>query len=351
MGTRTDAALARVVAARADLAEEVDRLEAAGRAAVDIPAKIKRSPAKAAAIAGGGAFLVLGGPKRVFRKARKAVTGREEAPLPKSLLPKDIEKSLKKIGTDGDQVRGTIERDFAKYLDDRAKERKKEGIQAAVAGLALTALRADRHPGRPPGRRADVRPECARVPGAAPEDPRATGDGRGGGEGRRGATSRSGERRRSSERVAARLATGEWRNGRRAGLRSRCRVSGVWVRVPRARSAKNVGAPTTADEHGYGRLVGGQRPERCPHQVLDVAVVAVDALGPGVDQLAFALVRQPPRLAPFVERGHLRGRVSGSARRAPRGRRRSPRSVVEAPQGGREHLAGEIGRAREVVRP
>ena len=141
MGTRTDAALAEVLAAREGLAEEIDRLEAAGRAAVDIPAKIKRSPAKAAAIAGGGAFLVLGGPKRVYRKARKAVTGREEAPLPKSLLPKDIEKALKKIGSDGDEVRGTIERDFAKYLDVRAKERRKEGIQAATIGILTAALR------------------------------------------------------------------------------------------------------------------------------------------------------------------------------------------------------------------
>lgn len=141
MGTRTDAALAQVVAARADLANEVDRLEAAGRMAVDIPAKIKRSPAKAAAIAGGAAFVVVGGPRRVFRRARKAVTGHEEAPLPKALLPKDIEKALKRIGTDGDQVRGTIERDFAKYLDDRAKERRKEGITAAVLGLATAALR------------------------------------------------------------------------------------------------------------------------------------------------------------------------------------------------------------------
>ena len=141
MGTRTDAALAEVLAARDGLAEEIDRLEASGRAAVDIPAKIKRSPAKAAAIAGGGAFLVLGGPKRVYRKARKAITGREEAPLPKSLLPKDIDKALKKLGSDGDQVRGTIERDFAKYLDDRAKERRKEGIVAGLTAIAVAALR------------------------------------------------------------------------------------------------------------------------------------------------------------------------------------------------------------------
>ena len=141
MGTRTDAALAEVLAAREGLAEEIDRPEAAGRAAVDIPAKIRRSPAKAAAIAGGGAFLVLGGPKRVYRKARKAVTGREDAPLPKSLLPKDIDKALRKIGSDGDEVRGTIERDFAKYLDVRAKERRKEGIQAATIGILTAALR------------------------------------------------------------------------------------------------------------------------------------------------------------------------------------------------------------------
>jgi hypothetical protein len=141
VGTRTDAALAQVVAAREDVAEQVDRLEAAGRAAVDIPAKVRRSPAKAAAIAGGGAFLVLGGPRRVYRRARKAITGKEEAPLPKSLLPKEIDKALRKIGTDGDQVRGTIERDFSKYLDDRAKDRRKEGIVAGVTALAVAALR------------------------------------------------------------------------------------------------------------------------------------------------------------------------------------------------------------------
>ena len=141
MGSRTDAALAQVVAARADLAEEVDRLEAAGRAAVDIPAKIRRSPAKAAGVAGGAAFVALGGPRRLFRRARRVVTGRDEPTLPKSMLPKEVDNALKKLGTDGDKVRGTIEREFARYLDDRAKERKKEGIVAAGVALATNALR------------------------------------------------------------------------------------------------------------------------------------------------------------------------------------------------------------------
>ena len=140
MGTRTDAALAQVVAARADLGEQVDRLEAAGRAAVDVPAKVRANPAKAAGIAAGGAFLAVGGPKRLFRRARTAITGKE-AELPSELLPKDVEKALKKLGTDGRKVRGSLERDFAKYLDDRSKERKKEGITAGITALALSAIR------------------------------------------------------------------------------------------------------------------------------------------------------------------------------------------------------------------
>jgi hypothetical protein len=140
VGTRTDAALAQVVAARAQFDTELDRLEAAGRAAVDVPAKIKRSPVKAAGVAAGAAFLVAGGPKRLFRRAKRAIRG-EEVALPESLLPDEIEKAVRKLGSDGKQVRGTLEREFAKYLDDRAKERKKEGIVAAATGIALGALR------------------------------------------------------------------------------------------------------------------------------------------------------------------------------------------------------------------
>jgi hypothetical protein len=140
VGTRTDAALAQVVAARAELAEDLEELEAAGRAAVDIPAKIRRAPAKAAGVAAGAAFVALGGPKRVFRRAKRAVTGREEE-LPSELLPKEVEKTLRKLGTDGRKVRGTLEREFARYLDTRAKERRKEGILAAGVALATGVLR------------------------------------------------------------------------------------------------------------------------------------------------------------------------------------------------------------------
>jgi len=122
VATETDAARDRVLAARASLGEELETLEASARSAIDIPAKIKRSPAKAAAVVGGTAFLALGGPRRVFRAGKRAVTGEPE-PLPPSMLPKEIDKSLRALGDDGKKVRGALERDFAAYAKQRAKDR------------------------------------------------------------------------------------------------------------------------------------------------------------------------------------------------------------------------------------
>jgi len=123
VATPTDAARDRVLAARADLAEEFQILEASGRAAVDIPAKVRRSPAKAAAVAGGLGFLALKGPQRLFGLGRRVVRGKDK-PLPKTMLPEEIEKSLRKLGSDGDRVRGTLERDFAAYAAQKEKSRR-----------------------------------------------------------------------------------------------------------------------------------------------------------------------------------------------------------------------------------
>ena len=122
MATETDAARDRVLAARAALGEELEVLEASARAAVDIPAKVRRSPGKTAAIAGGAAFLVLGGPRRLFRRAKRTVTGPPE-PLPESMLPDQIERALRELGDDGAAVRGALERDFAAYAKQAQRDR------------------------------------------------------------------------------------------------------------------------------------------------------------------------------------------------------------------------------------
>lgn len=129
MATEQDAARDRVLAARAELDEQLQRLEASARAAVDIPARVRRSPARAAAVAGGVGFLALRGPQRLIGAAKRAIRG-EPAPLPEAMLPEEIEKTLKKLGKDGEKVRGALERDFADYAKQAQKQR--QGIATAL---------------------------------------------------------------------------------------------------------------------------------------------------------------------------------------------------------------------------
>jgi len=122
VATEADAARDRVLAARAALGEELEVLEASARAAVDVPAKIRRNPVPFAATAGGVAFVAVGGPRRVFRAARNRIFGAPE-PLPDSMLPDQVEKALRGLGDDGRKVRGALERDFAAYAKQAQRDR------------------------------------------------------------------------------------------------------------------------------------------------------------------------------------------------------------------------------------
>ncbi len=140
MGARTDAARAEVLAARAGLDQELLRLEASGRAAVDIPARLRREPAKVLGAAGGAAFLLLGGPGRVVKGVRRAIFG-PDADLPKSMLPKEVEKTLKKLGPEGEKLRGTLEREFAEYLEEKAPQRRERDLGGAAVAIAAGLLK------------------------------------------------------------------------------------------------------------------------------------------------------------------------------------------------------------------
>ncbi len=140
MGARTDAARAEVVARRQVLLHEATRLEASGRAAVDVKAKVKNNPAKTAALAAGTAFLALGGPKRTYKAVRKAIFG-PDAELPKSMLPEQIDKALRSMGTDGNRVRGVIEREFADYLEKNKPVREQRELRATAVEIAGSLLR------------------------------------------------------------------------------------------------------------------------------------------------------------------------------------------------------------------
>lgn len=140
MGAPTDAARTEVLAAREGFADEILRLEASARAAVDIPARLRREPVKVGGAALGAAFLLFGGPKRVLRRLRRVVFG-PDADLPKSMLPDEVERTLRKLGPDGDRVRGTLEREFAKYLETTAPERRDRNAVGVASGLLANLLR------------------------------------------------------------------------------------------------------------------------------------------------------------------------------------------------------------------
>jgi len=140
VGESTSLARLQVLAAREELDEELVRLEASARAAVDVPAKIKRHPVKAAGLAAGAGFVVIGGPRRVLRGARHAIFGRP-APLPKSMLPTEIDASLRKLGNDGEKVRGLLEHEFASYLQATEPARKRRDLGGALTVVTIAFIR------------------------------------------------------------------------------------------------------------------------------------------------------------------------------------------------------------------
>jgi hypothetical protein len=129
------AAALEVAAARAALEGELTALRASARAAVDLKAKVRRHPGRSAAIAGGAAFLALGGPRRLLRSLKRRVVGPPE-PLPSSLLPDEIERAVRALGDDGARVRGALERGFAGYLEATSKDRKADSRRRSLVRLA-----------------------------------------------------------------------------------------------------------------------------------------------------------------------------------------------------------------------
>jgi hypothetical protein len=57
------------------------------------------------------------------------------------MLPDEVEKTLKKMGTDGDRVRGTLEKEFAKYLEATAPERRDRDLVGVATGLLANLVK------------------------------------------------------------------------------------------------------------------------------------------------------------------------------------------------------------------
>ena len=123
MADATAQARQQVADARRNAEAQLDALGSSARAAVDIPAKIKRHPVETAGLLGGSAFMVLGGPKRVVKAAERRFFP-ARANRPPTLLPKDVDKTIDRLPEeDREQIRAHLERDFASYVQhEHAKE-------------------------------------------------------------------------------------------------------------------------------------------------------------------------------------------------------------------------------------
>ena len=266
MGTEAEAARAEVVASREAFSAELVRLEAAGRAAVDIKAKVRRNPAQAAGLAAGAGFLALGGPRRgrpgcgpgaarqegaaaavapaqarsTRPSARWATTARRSAARSSASSPttsRSASPTRTRACVAGIDRGPAPEPDRAGQpdlwpsawpsqlvnLDEARLQRRHSTACAANSAGRGPATRQSQRASRP----ARSRAARSRPPGRRRQPRRlgGTSDRTTAGTGR--------ETRQRGLAAGRRLDSprGEWRNGRRAGLRSRCRVSGVRVRV------------------------------------------------------------------------------------------------------------------------
>jgi hypothetical protein len=116
MADATAEARQEVVNARRDVEAELDQLASSTRAALDIPAKVKRHPVETIGVASGAAFLLLGGPERAAKAAERRFFPKR-ANRPPKLLPKDVDRALHNLPpSDRERVEAHLEKDFAAYL-------------------------------------------------------------------------------------------------------------------------------------------------------------------------------------------------------------------------------------------
>ena len=130
MADATADARQEVANARRAVEAELDQLGTTTRAALDIPAKVRRNPVKTLGLAGGAGFLFVGGPRRLVKAAEQRFFP-ARANRPPTLLPKDVDKTLDRLPAgDREQVRAHLERDFATYLKESHPDEQPDARQS-----------------------------------------------------------------------------------------------------------------------------------------------------------------------------------------------------------------------------
>jgi hypothetical protein len=108
--------------------DSVERLEASGYAALDVPTSIRRHPVRIAGLAAGTGFIALDGPGRAWRALRgRLVPGRASTPLPPGLT--------RALGGDDEAVS-----DLATLLAAGRAPRRRSRIAGLLSGTIFLPL-------------------------------------------------------------------------------------------------------------------------------------------------------------------------------------------------------------------
>lgn len=136
MGATLDETRVELEAQRARVRATADRLEAATRHALDLPARVREHPVQTAAVAAGLAFLVLGGPRRVVRQVRQAVRG-PDAERAYAALPGSLRALVDSTAPGRGDARDEARRQLALALHAWREDPKNRRKAARLAGEAL----------------------------------------------------------------------------------------------------------------------------------------------------------------------------------------------------------------------
>lgn len=111
MGATLDETRVELEAQRARMRATADNLEATARRTFDIRAAVRRNPAKAVAVAGGLAFLLLGGPRRSVRMLRRSISRGADGERAYAALPATLRAFVDQTAPHGpgrDEARGEM---------------------------------------------------------------------------------------------------------------------------------------------------------------------------------------------------------------------------------------------------
>jgi hypothetical protein len=125
-----------VSAQRADVERTADQLQTRVRRALDLRAKIRENPAVVGGLAAGAVFLLVGGPVRLLRMARRRIapTRVEQAydTLPKA-LQRWVDTATEAVGPRAEEARKTLAEELERWRAEPSDKKRARALAKEMA--------------------------------------------------------------------------------------------------------------------------------------------------------------------------------------------------------------------------